>query len=345
MTLTLEEIARRLKGRIEGDAQAAVSRLSGIREAEPGDLTFVASPKYASDAANTRATAVIVSEDWTRPCAAALVRVANPEKAFDEVSRWFAPPPITYAPGVHPLAVIAPSAVLGKDVHIGPFCVVEPGARIGDRTVLVASNYVGAQVKLGADCLLYPQVTLREYCVLGDRVILHNGTVIGSDGFGYVQEGAARIKVPQTGIVEIGNDVELGANVTVDRARFGRTRIGCGVKVDNLVQIAHNVTIGDHSVIVSQVGISGSASIGQRTILAGQVGVAGHVTIGDDVVVGAQSGVPKDIPSKSFVLGSPAIPHDRFAKNHAMIMRMPLWREKVSALEARLAKLELNSQT
>jgi len=235
--------------------------------------------------------------------------------------------------------------VLGKDVHIGPFCVVEPGARIGDRTVLVASNYVGAQVKLGADCLLYPQVTLREYCVLGDRVILHNGTVIGSDGFGYVQEGAARIKVPQTGIVEIGNDVELGANVTVDRARFGRTRIGCGVKVDNLVQIAHNVTIGDHSVIVSQVGISGSASIGQRTILAGQVGVAGHVTIGDDVVVGAQSGVPKDIPSKSFVLGSPAIPHDRFAKNHAMIMRMPLWREKVSALEARLAKLELNSQT
>ncbi len=338
--LTVAEIAQRLEGRLEGDGHVEITGLAGIREAQPGQLSFVANPQYAAAAAATRASAVIVAADWSRPCSAALIRVRNPDKAFALAAQWFAPAPPPPLTGVHPTAIVAPDARLGDGVALGPFCVVEAGARIGEHTVISAGCYIGHGVAIGANCRLYPHVSIREHCRLGDRCILHNGVVIGSDGFGYIQEGAIRRKIPQIGIVVIGNDVEIGANVTVDRARFGQTIIGNGVKIDNLVQIAHNVIIGDNAVIVAQVGISGSTTIGERTILAGQVGIAGHLTIGSDVIIGAQSGVSKNIPDKSFVLGSPAQPYEKTAKIHALTMRLPDLKDKLAALEQRIAALE-----
>lgn len=339
-TLSASEIARRLGGRVEGNAEAEISSLAGIREAGKGDLAFVANARYISAAATTKATAVIVNEDWNRPCSTTLIRVKNPDKAFAEAAQWFAPPPVGFQPGVHPTALIAESAKLGKDVFIGPYCVIEPDAAIGDSCIIYAHCYIGHGAKIGNDCKFYPQVTIREYTRIGNRVIIHNGAGIGSDGFGYVKDGATHKKIPQIGIVVIGNDVEIGANVTIDRARFGQTRIGNGVKMDNLIHIAHNVTIGDNCVIIAQVGISGSTAIGDRTILAGQVGVTGHLVIGSDVIAGAQCGITKDIPSGAFILGSPAISHEKFLKTHAHLMRLPELKEKIILLEDRLSKLE-----
>lgn len=338
--LSVAEIARRLGGRVEGNSDAVINNLAGIREAGHGDLSFIANSRYVAAAAITKATAVIVAEDWNRPCSAILIRVKNPDKAFAEAAQWFAPPPVIFKPGVHPTAIVAESAKLGQDVFIGPYCVIEPEVVIGDRCIVYAGCYIGHGSHIDEDCKFYPQVTIREYTRIGKRTIIHNGTVIGSDGFGYVQEGAIRKKIPQIGTVIIGNDVEIGANVTIDRARFGQTRIGNGVKMDNLIQVAHNVTIGDNCVIIAQVGISGSTSIGERTILAGQVGIVGHLVIGEDVIVGAQAGVSKDIPSSTFVLGSPAIPHNKFSATHAHLMRLPELKEKIVLMEDRLAKLE-----
>ncbi len=346
MNLTITEIAQRLDGRVEGQGEIAVMGLAGIREAQPGQLTFISNPRYAAAAATTKASGVIVSEDWSRPCSATLIRVKNPEKAFSEVALWFAPPAIVFKPGIHPSAIVAPDAQLGDDVYIGPYCVIEPGVKIGQRCVLIAGCYIGHGTVIGDDCKCYPQVTIREYAQIGDRTIIHNGSVIGSDGFGYTQEGTSRKKIPQIGIVVIGHDVEIGANVTIDRARFGQTRIGNGVKIDNLVQIAHNVIIGDNSVVIAQVGISGSSSVGARTILAGQVGIAGHLSIGSDVIIGAQAGITKDVPSNAFMLGSPAYPYDKAAKIFAHIARLPELKAKIATLEERLVKLEqqLSSQ-
>ncbi|HBA85060.1 MAG TPA: UDP-3-O-(3-hydroxymyristoyl)glucosamine N-acyltransferase [Verrucomicrobia bacterium] len=342
MELTVAEIGSKLGLPVEGDGSCRIKGIAGLREAETGDIAFLANRKYAADVARTQASAVIVPKDWDRPCAApALLRADDPDKAFTQVAGWFAPPPISVAPGIHPTAVVAADVRLGRDVSIGPYCVLEPGVEIGDRSVLFAGCYLGHGVKVGADCRFYPHVSIREYCCIGDRAILHSGVVIGSDGFGYnVDAKGVRTKIPQIGIVAIGNDVEIGSNTTVDRARFGRTRIGDGVKIDNLVQIAHNVVIGDHAVIVAQVGISGSSEIGKHAILAGQVGVAGHIVIGEGAVVGAQSGVPNDIPPKTFVLGAPAVPRMEFARNVANVSRLPILKEKVAALEKRLAELE-----
>jgi UDP-3-O-[3-hydroxymyristoyl] glucosamine N-acyltransferase len=341
MKMTVQEIADKLGGAaVEGNPAAVITGLSGIREAREGDLAYVANPKYAGAAAATAATAVIVAADWAKPCSATLIRVANPEKAFAQAAAWFAPPPIRHAPGIHPTAVVAPDAALGADVCVGPFCVIEPGASIGSRTVLQAGCYIGHRATVGDDCLFYPHVSVREYCRIGTRVILHNGVVIGSDGFGYAQQGERRIKIPQVGIVVVGDDVEMGANTTVDRARFGQTRIGNGVKIDNLVQIAHNVIVGDHAVIVAQAGIAGSSMIGARTILAGQVGIGGHTVIGPDVIIGAQSGVAKDVPAKTFLLGTPALPFERTSKIYAIQAHLPEWRDRLHAIEKRLDALD-----
>jgi UDP-3-O-[3-hydroxymyristoyl] glucosamine N-acyltransferase len=339
---TVAQIAEILKGKAEGNTSAVIRKIAGLREAVEGDLSFLANAKYAQASATTKASAVLVPEDFNRQCPAALIRVKNPDKAFAEIAQLFAPPPVSYEKGIHPAAVVATDAKLGKDVCIGPYCVIESGTVIGDNSILVAHVYVGHGTRIGNSCKLYPHVSIREYTQIGNRTVIHNGTVIGSDGFGYVQEGAVRKKIPQIGIVMIGDDVEIGANVTIDRARFGETRIGNGVKIDNLVQIAHNVIIGDNSVIVAQCGISGSTIIGERTVLAGQVGVVGHIQVGSDVIIGAQSGVTKDIPSKSFILGSPAVSYNEFTRLHAHLMRLPELKEKVRAIEEKLNKLGTN---
>lgn len=340
MTLTVDDIAEKLHGTVHGDGSVVIKSVASLKQAEAGDLAFLSNPRYIPDMVKTRASAVLVNEDWQGDAAITVIRVKSSDAAFAQVAFWLARLPIVRTPGIHPTAVIAPDAKIGKDVTIGPYCVIESGAVIGEGTVLVAHCYIGHFCEVGRNGLFYPMSSLREYCKVGERVILHNGAVIGSDGFGYTKEAGHWKKIPQVGIVVLGNDVEIGANTTIDRARFGETRVGNGTKLDNLIQVAHNVTIGEDTAVAAQVGMAGSCHIGNRVQLGGQVGVAGHIAIGDDTVVMAQSGVSKDIPPSSILLGSPAIPVREAKKLIAHTMRIPELKDKIAELEARIKGLE-----
>lgn len=338
--MNVAEIAEKLGGVLEGDGAAEITGLAGIQEARAGDITFLANPRYASAVARTKATAIIVDKDWTGSCQCAVIRVKSADRAFAVAASMLGPRPVEHEPGVHPTAVIADDVELSKDVSVGPYCVLEAGVKVGDRSVLCAGCYLGHATVLGKDCKLYPHVSTRERTRIGDRVIIHNGAVIGSDGFGYVREGDAWKKIPQVGVVEIGDDVEIGANVTIDRARFGKTVIGNGVKIDNLVQVAHNVRIGDNTAMAAQTGISGSVTVGRNVQFGGQAGVMGHLTIGDNSVVGGQAGVLKDVAPGTFVSGYPAMPHDKARKMHAHVMRLPELKKKIAEIEKRISQLE-----
>lgn len=340
MSFTVDELARKLGGRVEGNGSVVIRAVAALDGAREGDLSFLGNPRYAPAMKETRASAVLVNEGWKGETSAILIHVKSADAAFAQVAFWLGRVPVAYTPGIHPTAVVAADARIGAQVTIGPHCVVESGAVIGDRTVLVALCYVGTGCELGTDCLLYPQSSLREYSRLGNRVILHNGAVVGSDGFGYVKEAGHWKKVPQVGIVVLGDDVEIGANTTIDRARFGETRIGNGAKLDNLIQIAHNVSVGEDTAMAAQVGVSGSSHIGARVQMGGQVGMAGHLKVGNDAVVMAQSGVTKDIPAAAVVFGTPAIPALEAKKMHAHMMRMPDLKRKVAELEAKIKVLE-----
>lgn len=339
-SLTLVELAERVGGELEGDGDIAIHSVAGLLEASEGQISFFSNAKYRKLLLSTSASGVLVPQDWSEAVVnTTLIRVENPDAAFAEVCRLFCPPPVSYPPGIHTSAVIADSAQLGKELHIGPHVVIDEGAVIGDRCVLLAGALVSRQAQLGEDSLMHAGAVLRENVVVGKRAILHNHVVIGSDGFGYtVNADGSRTKVPQVGIVRVGDDVEIGAHTCVDRARFGETRIGNGVKIDNLVQIAHNVVIGDHAVLVSQVGISGSTVVGANAILAGQVGVAGHLTIGKKAVVGAQGGVTKDVEPGTYVWGTPATEFKKYSKSLSNIKRLPKLQERVSALENKVKK-------
>ena len=250
------------------------------------------------------------------------------------------PPPARPKPGIHPGALVDENASLGADVSIGPFVVVEAGARIGDRTVLAPFVYVGAETVIGADCLLYPHVSVRERCVLGDRVIVHCGAVIGSDGYGYVQIGNRHEKIPQVGTVEIGDDVEIGANVCVDRARFDKTHICKGAKIDNLVQIGHNVVVGEHACIVALSGIAGSTRLGRGVTMAAQSGVLGHIDVGDNVIIAARGGVIKDVPAGSVVAGYPHTSLADYRASKVAVRRLPGVEKRLRQIEKRLEKIE-----
>lgn len=337
---SVADLAERVGGTLEGDGARRITGVGSLAHAQSNELSFLHNDKYTKLVAETHAAAVLVRDDWVGASDAAIVRVPDPDKAFAELTMLFAPAPIEYADGVHPTAVLEAEVDLGEGVSIGPNCFVGPWAKIGAGTVLEANVFVGAGAVLGHDCTLYASAVIREHCVVGDRCILHNHCVVGSDGFGYnVDEQGARTKVPQVGNVVLGNDVEIGASTCIDRARFGSTRLGTGVKVDNLVQIAHNVIIEDHVVLVAQVGISGSTTVKHHAVLAGQVGVAGHLTIGEHTVVGAQGGVTKDLPGKKYFWGTPAEPMDSRAKSIAAVRRLPKLQTKVKDLERELAEL------
>ncbi|MFZ4396576.1 MAG: UDP-3-O-(3-hydroxymyristoyl)glucosamine N-acyltransferase [Kiritimatiellia bacterium] len=348
MNWTVTSLAARVNGTVEGAGDAEVCALSALAEACAGDVSFLANPRYEHLMAQTAATAVVVSRAWNgaRSCQA-LIRVDNPDKAFADLTALFAPQPVVRMPGVHATALIASSAKLGRDVHVGAYTVIEDGACIGDRSVIETQCFVGRNVMLGADSHLYPQVSLREECRIGERFIAHCGAVVGSDGYGYNVEfrdgRPVVVKIPQVGIVEIGNDVEIGANTAVDRARFGRTRIGNHVKIDNLVQIAHNVQIGDCTGICGQVGIAGSAQIGSGVMIWSQAGIAGHLTVGDRAQIGPQSGISKDVVPGEFMLGSPAVPKKEFVVGMATPRAVAKLKTRVAELEARLAALEKQS--
>ena len=334
------ELAEKLGGELEGDGSVEITDLAGLNDAKTGDLTFLSNPRYASAVADTKASAIVVGDKWEGQAPCPSIKVSNPDKAFAMAASLLGPKVSPPAVGVHPNAVVADDADLGDDVSVGPCAVIDSGVKLGARTVIGANCFIGSDTVIGEDCRFYPQSSTREGTVIGDRVMVHNGAVIGSDGFGNYREDGAWKKIPQVGIVEVGNDVEIGANVTIDRARFGKTIIGNGVKLDNLVQIAHNVKIGDNTAMAAQSGISGSTVIGKDVMLGGQAGVAGHLEVGDGSVVGAQAGVTKGVAGASFVSGYPAMPHKEAAKRHAHVARIPELKKKVRDLEKRIEELE-----
>jgi UDP-3-O-[3-hydroxymyristoyl] glucosamine N-acyltransferase len=335
---TLEELAEAVGGRVVGDPAFPVEGISSLELAGPREITFVVNARYAQALKTSRAGAVIVS-DPERGDDRPMLVVADPYLAYARVAQLFHPTPKP-SQGAADGAFVHPQARIGRDVSIAPMVWVDREAEIGDRVALHSGAWVGEGCFVGEDCVLYPGVILYPNSRLGKRVIVHAGTVIGSDGFGYARDGARSVKIPQLGGVQIDDDVEIGANNTIDRASFGITWIQRGVKTDNLVHIGHNVVVGEDTILVAQVGIAGSATVGHRVILAGQVGIAGRLHIGDGAMVGPQSGVGKDVPPGGTVSGAPAIDHRTWRRTTHVIPRLPELLKRLRALEKKVETLE-----
>lgn len=319
---TLKEVADLIGGEVIGGSGVSIRGACGAKEARGGDITFLAGPKYLPLIEQTQASAVIIGPgvEWRKK---PVIRTANPSIAFLKALELWRSQERLWGGGIDPRAAVSKSARLGKDVTVGPGAVIEDDCVVGDRTAVLAGVFIGRGTEIGNDCVLYPRVVIRERCRIANRVVLHCGVVIGADGFGYETVDRKHVKVPQTGTVHIEDDVEIGANSCIDRARFGATVVGRGTKIDNLVQIAHNVTIGEDCLIVSQVAIAGSVEIGDRVVLAGQVGVVGHIRVGEDSVIGAQSGVHTTIPPHSVMLGSPPRPIRDELERMVYMTRLP----------------------
>ena len=335
---TLAELAATLGARLEGDPGLRLGGVAPLETAGPGDVSFALGARHARAAAASRAGAILIGEDITG-LACAVLRVPAPQTALIALLRLFHPDPPP-EPGIHRLAWVAEGAEVDPSVAVGPFAVVERGAHIGRGSRVGALCFVGEGARLGEEVRLYPRVVVRDGVQIGNRVIVHSGAVLGADGFGYAFDGDAHRKIPQVGGVRIGDDVEIGANTTVDRATVGVTVIGRGSKVDNLVQVAHNCEIGEDVILVSQVGVSGSCRIGNRAVLAGQVGVADHVTIGAAAIITAKSGLPGDVPAGEVWSGIPARPTGEAKRIWAAERRLPELLRRVRELEARLSELE-----
>jgi len=327
-----------------GTTSATVTRISALKEALPGDLSFLGNPKYKPEVAATRASVVLLPADFTGEPPAPdqlFLLVDNPSAALAtlcariEASLWPRP-----APGIHPSAVVAPDAIIDPAATVGPLCVVESGAQIGPFSVLQAQVFIGRQARVGAGCWFMSGVHVATECVVGDRVRLHAGVVIGADGFGYESSTGRHLKIPQIGQVVIDDDVEIGANTTIDRARFSRTHIGAGTKIDNLVMIGHNVNVGRHCILCAQVGISGSSTLEDYVVLGGQAGVAGHLTIGKGAKTDGQTGINTDLAPGTFWKGSPCLPYQLEQRINVLRQRLPDLFRKVDALADELAELK-----
>ncbi len=317
-----------------GDAAVVLTGFAPADRAQPGDLTFAENENYFARADQSAACAIIVDGPFTSS-GKVLIRVPNSRIAFAKVLALFFPEP-TFAPGIHATAILSATAQIDPTAHVGPYCVLGEKVRIGPRSVLQGANHLGADCLLGEEVNLFPNVTLYPRTEIGNRIRIHSGSVIGSDGFGYVLDGGIHRKVPQIGNVIIRDDVEIGANVTIDRGALGPTIIGKGAKIDNLVQIAHNVTLGDHCLIVSQAGIAGSTKLGNYVILGGQVGLAGHLKIGNRVSIAAQSGVMHNIPDGEKWFGYPAQPDRQTKREIIALHQLPELLKRLSELEKKL---------
>jgi len=339
ISLKLRDLAERLECRLEGDSEIDVRRVSGLDTAEPGDLTFFANPKYAADLHTTRASAVILSDKAdAAPCA--MLRCANPYLTFARAVEIFAPANAVRA-GVHRLADVSASASIASDASIAAFVSIGADVRVGARTIVHPHVTIGPGARIGDDCVIHARVSIRERVTMGDRVVVQDGAVLGSDGFGFARrDDGTHHKIPQVGGLVIEDDVEIGANTTIDRPAVGETRIGAGTKIDNLVQIAHGVKIGRDVLLAAQVGIAGSTTIEDRVTLSGQVGVAGHLTVGKGVVATAQSGIPNSVDAGAFISGYPAIENKDWLKASAVFRRLPELRRTLSELQRRLEALE-----
>lgn len=332
--MTLREVASYVGGWVSPEnADVEIHGLASLSDAHAGALSFYGNPKYLSQARKSSATAVLVPHGFSEQLSAICIWVDQPMAAFASLLARFVPEPIVPKVGIHPTAIIADDVHLGEDVSVGPYVVIESGARVGDRTSLGAHTYIGQESSIGADGQIHPRVTIRERCSIGARVIIHPGAVIGADGFGFELREGRQEKIPQTGTVCIEDDVEIGSNTTIDRARFGRTWIQTGVKIDNLVQIGHNCIIGEHSVLCAQVGVSGSTRVGKHVSLAGKVGLNGHIVVGDRAMVGSMSGVGRSIPPDTIYMGAPARPIEKYKKNYSLL-------QSIHRLYDRVAKLE-----
>lgn len=320
--MTLAELARVLGAELRGNPDHSITGVAGIEEAGPEHVTFVANPRYSMLAKKTKAGAVIVAPDFPE-IEAATLRTANPYLAFAHAVRLFYQEP-EYAPGIHPTAVIHATAKIGREAHIGAYAVVSQGAIIGDHATLLPHVVIYPHVVIGHHFFAHSHSVVREYCRLGDGVVLQNGAVIGADGFGFAKdEAGVWHKIVQSGPAVLGDSVEVQANACVDRASVGETRIGAGVKIDNLAQVGHGSTIGANSLVCAQVGIAGSSEIGNNVILAGQAGVAGHCKLGDGVIMTAQSGVSHDVPAGKMISGSPAFDNRQWLRATAIFSRLP----------------------
>ncbi len=338
MKKTLKELADLVKGQVKGDPSTRIVGIAPLDSAQEGDITYIKSKRYSSLLEETRAAAVITPAE-VESDRKNLLWVENPQLAFAKILALYHQKP--YRPrGIHQTACVSSTTRLGKDVSIGPFAVVGENVVVGDRVVIHSGVVIGDSSTIGEDTVIHANTAVYEGTTIGKRVILHSGVVVGSDGFGYVRDGDTHFKIPQVGGVTIEDEVEIGANSTIDRGTMGQTVIQRGVKIDNLVQVAHNVVIGENSVIVAQVGIAGSTRVGRNVILAGQVGVADHIEIGDNVIVAAQAGVGKNIPPNQILQGSPTMPQRDFLRSSVLIPRLPQIKRTVDELMRRIKALE-----
>ncbi|NLI32316.1 MAG: UDP-3-O-(3-hydroxymyristoyl)glucosamine N-acyltransferase [Deltaproteobacteria bacterium] len=335
----LVELAERLQISMKGDPEISIHGINTLENAGPGELSFLTSKRYAPLVPHCRAAALLVPPDFSHLDFPLLIS-EQPYLCLARAAQLFFQSP-SLPHGIHPTACMGDSVALGSGTSIGPLVHIGNNTIIGTGTVIHGGCHIGSDVQIGEDCLIHPNVTILDRCRLGNRVIVQSGTVIGSDGFGFAQDDQGHhVKIPQVGIVQIDDDVEIGANCTVDRATFGRTWIQRGTKIDNLVQIAHNVTVGEHSILIAQVGVSGSTRIGRHVILAGQAGIVGHIEIGDRARVGAQSGVNRSVKEGEDVLGSPALPHKEYLRCAAAFRHLPRFRDELRDLIARVRELE-----
>jgi UDP-3-O-[3-hydroxymyristoyl] glucosamine N-acyltransferase len=341
LKISIAKIAEMVNGRVSGDADREIQGVAPFEEATETDISFAADAKHLKHITGTKAGALIVPLSYEKSFRN-LIFVENPKAAFAKVMMLFHPPPEPHA-YTSDTARIGEDFSCGRDVLISAFVSIGDQVVIGDRVSIHPGSVIGNRVIIGHDTVIEPNVTVMAHCRIGSRVIIHAGTVIGSDGFGFAMEDNTHQKIPQIGNVVIGDDVELGANNTIDRATFGSTIIGNGVKTDNLVHIAHNVQVGENTLLIAQVGIAGSTKIGNNVILAGQVAIGPHVTIGDNVIVGPQSGIAKSIPDNEIQTGTPGMPHKLFLRVQRMIQKLPELNKKVLQLEKRLKKVEADS--
>jgi UDP-3-O-[3-hydroxymyristoyl] glucosamine N-acyltransferase len=338
MEILLSEIAKRVSGNVKGDLEKKIYGVAPFEHATGDDITFVDSAKLIKNIRETNAGAVIVPMEFEIASTNA-VQVENPRLAFAKVMNLFHPASKPNSE-ISTRAHIGENLICGKEISIAPFAVIGNNVTIGDRVILSSCVVIGDNVKIGNDTLIYPNVTITERCMIGNRVTIHSGSVIGGDGFGFAPDGDKYYKIPQTGIVQIDDDVELGAGNTIDRATFGKTWICRGVKTDNLVHIAHNVTVGEDTVIIAQTGIAGSTTIGRHVAISGQVAIVGHITVGDNVQIAGKAGVTKSVASGEIVSGTPAIAHRLWLRVQNIIPKLPELRNEIRTIEKRLRVME-----